>query len=65
MALKFKKYTWPNDPHTYREVLRRQPQYTTSGGTTSYSGMGATGRGRDMGVGVAVGSRAERRGVAI
>lgn len=44
MALKFKKYTWPNDPHTYREVLRRQPQYTTSGGETSYSGMGATGR---------------------
>ena len=32
MALKYKSFTWPNDPHTYREVLSREPLYTTSGG---------------------------------
>lgn len=42
MALQFKEFIWPNDPHTYREVLSRQPQYTTSGGLAVYSGMGDT-----------------------
>ena len=44
MALKFKTYTWPNDPHTYREELHREPQYTTQSGTSTYTGMGATHR---------------------
>lgn len=44
MALKYKTYTWPNDPHTYREVLSREPLYTTQNGTSTYSKMGATHR---------------------
>lgn len=44
MALKFKDFIWSNDPHTYREVLSREPLYTTSGGETSYTGMSAMGR---------------------
>lgn len=44
MALKYKSFTWPNDPHTYREVLSREPLYTTSGGVTSYSGISSTHR---------------------
>lgn len=42
MALKYKNYTWPNDPHTYREELYREPLYSTANGTTSYTGMSAT-----------------------
>ena len=44
MALKYKNYTWPNDPHTYREVLSREPLYITQSGTTSYKEMSATHR---------------------
>lgn len=44
MALKYKNYTWPTDPHTYREVLIREPLYTTQNGTSTYSKMGATHR---------------------
>lgn len=44
MALKYKDYTWPSDPQTYREVLSREPLYTTSDGVTSYSKMSATHR---------------------
>ena len=44
MRLTYKEFVWPNDPQTYREVLSREPQYTTSGGTSSYSGMGAARR---------------------
>lgn len=44
MALKYKSFTWPNDPHTYREVLSREPLYTTSNGVTTYSGISSTHR---------------------
>lgn len=44
MALKYKTYTWPTDPHTYREVLHREPLYTTQNGVSTYSKMGATHR---------------------
>lgn len=44
MAMKFKDYTWPNDPQTYRETLSRVPKYVTEDGVTSYSGMGSTQR---------------------
>lgn len=44
MALKYKSFVWPNDPHTYREELYREPLYTTQNGETSYSGMSATHR---------------------
>jgi prophage DNA circulation protein len=44
MSLTFKEYTWPNDPDTYREVLSREPQYVTTDGVTTYTGMSATGR---------------------
>lgn len=38
--LKFKDFTWPNDPEVYREVTTREPQYTTQDGTSTYTGMG-------------------------
>ena len=44
MSLKFKEYTWPNDPDTYQEVIRREPQYSTKDGNTTYTGMSATSR---------------------
>ena len=44
MSLKFKEYTWPNDPDTYQEVIRREPQYSTKDGVTTYTGMSATSR---------------------
>lgn len=44
MSLKFKNYTWPNDPDTYQEVLSREPQYSTKDGNTTYTGMSATSR---------------------
>lgn len=44
MALKYKNFIWPNDPHTYREVLSREPLYTTQSGTTAYKEMSATHR---------------------
>lgn len=44
MALKYKTFTWPNDPHTYREALSREPLYATQSGVTTYSGMSATHR---------------------
>lgn len=37
--LKFKDFTWPNDPEVYREVTTREPQYTTQNGSSTYSGM--------------------------
>ena len=42
--LKFKGFTWPNNPHTYQETLFREPMYTTQNGTTSYAGMSSTHR---------------------
>ena len=44
MALKFKNFEWPNDPHTYREELYREPLYSTQDGVTSYTGMSSTHR---------------------
>ena len=44
MALKFKSFEWPNDPHTYREELYREPLYSTQDGVTSYTGMSSTHR---------------------
>ena len=42
--LKFKSYTWPNNPRTYREVLSREPLYVTQDGVTSYKGISSTHR---------------------
>ena len=42
--LKFKEFTWPNDPHTYQETLSREPMYATQNGTTSYTGMSSSHR---------------------
>ena len=42
--MKFKDFTWPNNPHTYREVLSREPLYSTQNGATSYTGMSSTHR---------------------
>lgn len=44
MSLKFKDYTWPNDPDTYQETISREPQYSTKDGVTNYTGMSATSR---------------------
>lgn len=44
MSLKFKDFTWPNDPDTYQEVLSREPQYVTEDGEITYTGMSASGR---------------------
>ena len=44
MALKFKNYTWPNDPQTYQEEVSREPVYATQNGVTGYIGMSATRR---------------------
>lgn len=41
MALKYKNYTWPNDPQTYGESLSREPLYVTRDGVTSYSQISA------------------------
>lgn len=37
--LKFKDFTWPNDPETYEESASREPQYTTQNGSSTYTGM--------------------------
>ena len=38
--LRYKTFVWPHNPHTYKEEYIREPQYSTSGGTTSFTGMG-------------------------
>ena len=38
--LSYKTFTWPQNPHTYREEYIREPQFSTSGGVKSYTGMG-------------------------
>ncbi len=38
-TLKFKDFTWPNDPETYAESAVREAQYSTQSGTTTYTGM--------------------------
>lgn len=42
--LKYKSYTWPNNPHTYRETLSREPLYVTVDGVSTYSKMSSTHR---------------------
>ena len=44
MSLKYKTYTWPTEPQTYREVVSREPLYVTRDGVTSYSSISATHR---------------------
>lgn len=44
MSLSYKDFQWPNDPYHYGEVLRREPEYITIDGITSYDGMGAARR---------------------
>lgn len=42
MAMTFKTFSWRQDPHTYREVLEREPVYTKNeSDETVFSGMGA------------------------
>lgn len=38
--LSYKTFVWPQNPHTYVEKTVREPQYATSGGVTSFTGMG-------------------------
>ena len=42
--MKFKDYIWPQDPHTYRETVSREPLYVTQNGETSYNGISSTHR---------------------
>lgn len=40
--LKFKNYTWPNNPDHYRQSYEREPQYTTTPeGLDAFIGMGS------------------------
>lgn len=38
--LSYKTFVWPQNPHTYKEECRREPQYHTESGVTYYDGMG-------------------------
>lgn len=38
-SLSFKTFVWPQNPHTYREVATRTPEYYTQDGVTYFSGM--------------------------
>ena len=38
--LSYKTFVWPQNPHTYREESRREAQYVTEDGVTSFTGMG-------------------------
>ena len=42
--LKYKDFTWPNNPHIYREVISREPLYVTRDGVTSFAGISSTRR---------------------
>ena len=37
--LSYKTFVWPQNPHTYREVASRTPEYYTQDGETYYRGM--------------------------
>lgn len=37
--LKFKEFSWPNNPHIYRETISREPLYVTEDGVTSFEGI--------------------------
>ncbi len=52
----YKTFVWPHNPHTYREVYIREPQYTTVDKVTYFDGMGdmkriITGKGAFFGTG--------------
>ncbi len=38
--MSFKTFVWPQNPHTYREELIREPKYYTQDGETCFEGMG-------------------------
>lgn len=38
--LSYKTFVWPQNPHTYKEELVREPQYYTLNGETYFDGMG-------------------------
>ena len=38
--LSYKTFVWPQNPHTYREVASRTPEYYTQDGETYFKGMG-------------------------
>ncbi len=37
--LSYKTFVWPQNPHTYREVITRTPVYYTQDGETYFEGM--------------------------
>lgn len=37
--LSYKTFVWPHNPHTYREVTTRTPEYYTQDGETYFKGM--------------------------
>ena len=39
--LSYKTFVWPQNPHTYREVATRTPEYYTQDGVTYFRGMSA------------------------
>ena len=38
--LSYKTFVWPQNPHTYREVASRTPEYYTQDGETYFKGIG-------------------------
>lgn len=38
--LSYKTFVWPQNPHTYKEELAREPQYYTQDGVAYFNGMG-------------------------
>lgn len=57
--LKYKEFSWPNNPHTYREIVSREPLYVTRDGVTTFSGISSTRR-IITGSGIFFGSNAYR-----
>lgn len=39
-SLSYKTFLWPRNPHTYKEVCTREPQYITQDGLPCFNGMG-------------------------
>ena len=40
-SLSYKTFVWPQNPHTYREVATRTPEYYTQDGEVYFEGMSA------------------------
>ena len=38
--MSYKTFVWPQNPHTYKEEMSREPQYYTQDGVTYFGGMG-------------------------